>query len=142
MSSQAENLARWFANMVEAGEFKNPLPFPLFSSTVRKRCKSDSQFYKFAQDVRNALLKHNITVARVVWNAYQPQQQQNAFDPCEQTLQQEQETVQQQQYSLVLNAHDDNSTFKLIAWLYNIIGKARNNEQLKQLCFSVDFKEA
>ena len=139
MSSQAENLAEWFAKMVELGEFKNPLPFPLFKATVRKRCKSDSQFDKFAQDVKYALLKHNISVASD-WNAYQPQQKQKNFDPWEQASEQQQE-IQQQQYSLVLNAHDDNKMSKLITWLYYIIRTANHNNT-KQICFSVDFKEA
>lgn len=133
MSYPADNISGWFVKMVESGQFNNPIPYPLFRSTVKKWCKSDDQFDKLAQAVKYELIKHDIHVTP---NKYaQRQEQQEVSDPREQA-------VNQQHNSLILNAHDDNSTFKLIAWLHDIISKANNNNNLKQICFSVDFKEA
>ncbi len=43
MSFPVEHIAKWLVSMVEAGKFKNPIPYPPFRTTINKWIKSNDQ---------------------------------------------------------------------------------------------------
>ncbi len=148
------HVSDWFSKMVESKEFKNPIPYPVFKATIKKWIRSDEQFDKLAQAVKDELLKHNIKVAhdhkRNDWNPdqilQQQQQQQSQPRSSDTRWQQYNEQqfhghLEQNNYSLTLLAHDENNIIKLIAWIHDVLYKTSNHPNLKQICFSVDFKE-
>ena len=143
-----QEMSTWIIDRVEGkipnAHMSNPVPYKTFKTIVSNQvnwCKGKYSFDQLAEALKSELLKHNIKVAsgytRNNWDPdqiLQQQQQHKSSDKWEQAF-------QNNHYSITINTRDDNSIFTLVSWLYQVISQAHNNNDLKQICFSIDFKE-